>query len=305
MKSIRIGTRGSPLALWQARHIQQRLQQLPGAPAVELVIIETRGDRDANTSLARIGGEGVFTKAIQEAVLARDADVAVHSMKDLPTASAAGLALAAIPQRASVFDAFVSQTHRHFDDLPKGAKLATGSLRRRAQLLHRRPDLHLVDIRGNVDTRLRKLVEQELDGLILAEAGLGRLGLQSHISELLSVEWMLPAVGQGALGLECRADDNETKALVARLDDYPSRQGVLAERAVLRALGGGCQVPLGVHSQCATDRDEISLTGAVLSANGRERVAQTAFGRKKAAEALGSQLADLLLRSGARRLLAY
>jgi hydroxymethylbilane synthase len=203
---IRIGTRGSPLALWQAQHIQQRLQQLPGAPPPEIVVIETRGDRDAHASLSRIGGEGVFTKAIQDAVLAGSADVAVHSMKDLPTAPVAGLTLAAVPERASVFDAFVSKKHRRFDDLPKGAKVATGSLRRRAQLLHRRPDLQLVDIRGNVDTRLRKLVELDLDGLILAEAGLSRLGLQTHISELLSVEWMLPAVGQGALGLECRSD---------------------------------------------------------------------------------------------------
>jgi hydroxymethylbilane synthase len=303
MKSIRIGTRGSPLALWQARHTQERLQQLPEAPAVELVIIETQGDRDAHASLARIGGEGVFTKAIQDAVLAGKADVAVHSMKDLPTALVPGLTLAAVPPRASVFDALVSHKHRRFDDLPKGARVATGSLRRRAQLLYRRPDLHLTDMRGNIDTRLRKLSEMALDGLILAEAGLSRLGIQSHISELLSVEWMLPAVGQGALGLECRSDDHETSALVARLDDYPSRQGVLAERAVLRALGGGCQVPLGVHSQCAMDRGEILLTGAVLSADGRQRVAQTVFGRKEPVEALGTRLADMLIQNGAREIL--
>ena len=304
MKSIRIGTRGSPLALWQARHVQEHLHQLRDAAAIELVIIETQGDRDAHASLARIGGEGVFTKAIQDALLAGKADVAVHSMKDLPTAAVAGLTLAAIPKRASVFDALVSHKHRRFDDLPKEAKVATGSVRRRAQLLHRRPDLHLVDIRGNVGTRLRKLSESNLDGLILAEAGLCRLGLESHISELLSVEWMLPAVGQGALGLECRSDDIETKALVERLDDYPSRQAVLAERAVLRALGGGCQMPLGVHSRCAMDRGEIFLTGAVLSVDGRQRVSQTVSGEKERAEALGARLADMLLRNGARGILA-
>ncbi|HLW66461.1 MAG TPA: hydroxymethylbilane synthase, partial [Gemmataceae bacterium] len=190
MKPIRIGTRGSALALWQAKHVQQRLQQIANARTVEIVIIETQGDRDANTSLARIGGEGVFTKAIQDAVLAGTADIAVHSMKDLPTAAVPGLMLAAVPVRASVYDALVSKKYRRFDDLPKGARVATGSIRRRAQLLHRRPDLCLVDIRGNLDTRLRKLAEQDLDGLILAEAGLDRLGLQTHISERLNVEWM-------------------------------------------------------------------------------------------------------------------
>jgi hydroxymethylbilane synthase len=303
MKPIRIGTRGSALALWQARHIEARLQKVDTARPVEIVIIETQGDRDVHTSLARIGGEGMFTKAIQDVVLAGEAEVAVHSMKDLPTAPITGLTLAAIPQRASVYDALVSKKHRRFEDLPHGAKVATGSNRRRAQLLYRRPDLQLVDIRGNVDTRLRKLVELDLDGLILAEAGLSRLGLQTHITELLSVEWMLPAVGQGALGLECRSDDEETKALLAQFDDYTSRQGVLAERAVLRAFGGGCQAPLGVHSECSRERGEMLLTAAVLSPDGRSRVAHTVFGRMELAEGLGSGLGEILIRMGAKEIL--
>jgi hydroxymethylbilane synthase len=304
MKSIRIGTRGSPLALWQAHYIQQRLWQLPDAPFVEIVVIETQGDREAHASLSRIGGEGVFTKAIQEAVLAGKADVAVHSMKDLPTAPVAGLTLAAVPERASVLDAMVSRKHQRFEDLPKGARVATGSLRRRAQLLHRRRDLELVDIRGNVDTRLRKLAELDLDALILAEAGLVRLELQTHISELLNIEWMLPAVGQGALGLECRSDDEAAGALLSRLDNYASRQGILAERAVLRALGGGCQVPLGVHGDCAMVRGEILLRAAVLSPDGQKRVANTLSGRIELAEELGSGLAQILLRAGAKEILS-
>ncbi|HEV3144019.1 MAG TPA: hydroxymethylbilane synthase [Gemmataceae bacterium] len=304
MKPLRIGTRGSPLALWQARHIEERLRQLQSAPPIEIVVIETQGDRAANASLSQIGGEGVFTKAIQDAVLEGKADVAVHSMKDLPTAPVAGLALAAVPERASVFDVLVSKKYRRFDDLPHGAKLATGSLRRQAQLLHRRPDIRLVDIRGNVDTRLRKLTELGLDGLILAEAGLSRLGLQTHITEVFDVEWMLPAVGQGALALECRSDDAETKDILSRLDDYRCRQGVLAERAVLRALGGGCQIPLGVRSQCASDTGKMHLTAAVLSQDGSKRVADHVRGRIQAAEELGNQLAETLLRAGAKEILA-
>ena len=308
MKSIRIGTRGSALALWQARHVQERLQQLPDTPAVELVIIETQGDRDTQASLSRIGGEGVFTKAIQDAVLAGKADVAVHSMKDLPTATVPGLTLAAIPERASAFDAFVSRKHRRFAELPTGARVATGSLRRRAQLLHHRPDLELVDIRGNIDTRLRKLSELDLNGLILAEAGLCRLGLQSNIAEVLSVKWMLPAVGQGALGLECRSADHETQAVVCRLDEYSSRQSVLAERAVLRALGGGCQVPLGACAQHlkpeGPDGRRLRITAAVLSVDGRQRLRETLEGPEGAAEELGIQLAEALLRSGARQFLS-
>ena len=233
MTPLRIGTRGSPLALWQAHHVAGLLRPRP----VELVEIQTSGDIDRSTSLVQIGGQGVFTKEIQRALLDGRVDVAVHSLKDLPTVEVEGLVLGAVPPRGPTGDALVSLKHRRFEDLPAGAVVATSSLRRRAQLLHRRPDLKLIDIRGNVETRLRKLEEQNLDATILAEAGLVRLGLADRITEILDPSWMLPAVGQGALGLECRAED-DTLGLLRGLDDAATRQAVLAERAFLRAMGG-------------------------------------------------------------------
>src|SRR5262245_33986717 len=215
--NLRIGTRGSPLALWQANHVAGLLRPLAASRGVELVEIQTAGDQVRDRPLAQIGGEGVFTKEIQRALLAGTVDLAVHSLKDLPTVPVEGLTLAAVPRRGPRCDAFISRRHRNFDSLPAGAVVATSSLRRRAQALHRRPDLRLVDIRGNVETRLRKLDEQDLDGLLLAQAGLERLGLGEAITEVLDPAWMLPAVGQGALGLECRADDRATLALVEPL----------------------------------------------------------------------------------------
>ena len=197
--SVRIGTRGSPLALWQANTIADQLRGLDAGCDVELVIIQTHGDQVRDQPLRRIGGDGLFTKAIQDAVLAGRADVAVHSLKDLPTTPAHGLLLAAVPARGPTGDVFVSIRHKGFDELPPGARIATGSLRRQAQIRHHRPDLELVDIRGNVDTRLRKLRDTDLDGLVMAQAGLERLGLAHAITEVLDPEWMLPAVGQGAL----------------------------------------------------------------------------------------------------------
>ncbi len=213
---LRIGTRGSPLALWQARHVAERLRPLAAPRSVELVTIETSGDVVRDLPLAQIGGDGVFTKEIQRALLTDVVDVAVHSLKDLPTTAIDALTLGAIPARGPVGDVFVSRRHPRFDALPPGAVVATGSLRRRAQALHRRPDLTLAAIRGNVETRLRKLDEQELDAIILAQAGLERLGLAEHITEVLDPSWMLSAVGQGALGLECRADDAAVLALLGR-----------------------------------------------------------------------------------------
>src|SRR5690348_1092863 len=210
MNPLRIGTRGSPLALWQARHVADRLLPLAAPREAVLVEIETAGDRIRDAALTQIGGDGVFTKEIQRALLAGSIDVAVHSLKDLPTTPIAGLTLAAVPERGPAGDAFVSHKHRRFDELPPGAVVGTSSLRRRSQALHRRPDLNLVNLRGNVETRLRKLDEENLDAIILAEAGLQRLGLGAAITELLDPQWMLPAVGQGALGLECRAEDAVT-----------------------------------------------------------------------------------------------
>src|SRR5436190_797004 len=204
MTPLRIGTRGSPLALWQAHHVADLLRAVSPDRPIELVEIQTIGDQVRDVPLVQLGGEGAFTKAIQQALLDRRVDVAVHSLKDLPTFVVEGLLLAAVPPRGPTGDALVSKKHRSLAELPLAAIVATSSLRRKAQLLHRRPDLKLIDIRGNVETRLRKLVEQNLDATILAQAGLVRLGLAEHITEILDAAWMFPAVGQGALGLECR-----------------------------------------------------------------------------------------------------
>jgi hydroxymethylbilane synthase len=301
MTPVRIGTRGSPLALWQANHVAARLRPLAQPRPVELVEIETAGDRVSDLALTQIGGDGVFTKEIQKALLAGAVDVAVHSLKDLPTLPVAGLTLAAVPPRGPVGDVFISVRHPNVDSLPPGAVVGTSSLRRRSQALHRRPDLSLVNLRGNVETRLRKLREQGLDAIILAEAGLLRLGLGGHITEVLDRGWMLPAVGQGALGLECRAGDGPALALLAALDDAGTHRAVLAERALLRGLGGGCLAPLGALA--AVQGDALTLRAAVLTPGGSRRVADEASGPAAEAEAVGLRLAEALLARGARALL--
>jgi hydroxymethylbilane synthase len=298
---LRIGTRGSRLALWQANHVADLLRPLAAPRAVELVLIETEGDQVTDRPLSQLGGIGVFTKEIQRALLADSVDVAVHSLKDLPTIPVDGLTLAAVPPRGSTGDAFVSTKHSTFDSLPTGASVATGSLRRRSQLLHRRPDLNLVHIRGNVDTRLRKLGEENLDALVLAEAGLVRLGLTGAITHVLDPEWMLPAVGQGALGVECRSGDDTTLSLLRPLDHVPTRQRVTAERSLLASLGGGCLVPIGTATTLVGE--VLHLRGAVLSADGQQRVAGEVSGPATEGEALGRGLAVQLLARGARGLL--
>jgi hydroxymethylbilane synthase len=300
MTPIRIGTRGSKLALWQANHVADRLRPLTAPRPVELVIIATAGDQVRDVPLAQIGGEGVFTKEIQRALLDGTVDVAVHSLKDLPTIPVAGLVLAAVPERGSTGDVFVSEKYRRFDELPPGAVLATSSLRRRAQALYRRPDLRLIDIRGNVETRLRKLHDGGMDATILAEAGLRRLGLGSAVTEVLDPAWMLPAVGQGALGLECRADDAETLAAVRRLNHLPTQRAVLAERAMLLALGGGCQVPMG--AVCQVTGEVLSLRGAVVRPDGTQRIEAELSGPADDPETVGRRVAEELLARGAGHL---
>ena len=292
---LRIGTRGSPLALWQAHHVSSLLEAAVPGLVVSLVLIETEGDRVRDRALSQMGGYGVFTKEIQTALLDGRADVAVHSLKDLPTLHVEGLALAATPARGPVGDVFVSKRYARFDDLPDGAVVATSSLRRRSQLLHHRPALRVENLRGNVETRLRKLEEQGLDGIILAEAGLRRLGLEGHITEILDRAWMLPAVGQGAIGLECRSDDVRSREAVARINHAATWSAVTAERAFLSALGGGCLVPIG--ALCEGDR----LRGAVLPPDGARCVAGDEVGGEP--EALGRRLAERLLAAGARELL--
>jgi hydroxymethylbilane synthase len=301
MIPLRIGTRGSPLALWQANYVADRLRAVVSERNISLVEIQTEGDQVRDLPLAQIGGEGVFTKAIQQALRAGKVDVAVHSLKDLPTFAVENLILAAVPARGPTGDAFVSRRYQRFDDLPAGATLATSSLRRRAQVLHHRADLHLIDIRGNVETRLRKLTENQLAGLILAQAGLERLGLSREITEILDSSWMLPAVGQGALGLECRADDDATRAILEEINDPATRQAVLAERAMLRGLGGGCQVPIGAATTVVGST--LTLRGVVLPPDGSQRVERQTNGPLAQAEELGQHLAQDLLDHGARELL--
>ena len=299
---LRIGTRGSPLALWQAHFVAAQLRASHPGLVVELVEIQTIGDEIQTVPLASLGGEGVFTKAIQNALLDLRVDVAVHSLKDLPTVVVPELTLAVVPERGPTGDALVSLKHPNFAALPLGAVVATSSLRRRAQLAHRRPDLKLIEIRGNVDTRLRKLGEQGLDATILAEAGLKRLGLEARITEVLDAAWMFPAVGQGALGIECRADDEATRRLLASLDDAKTHAAVLAERAMLRTLGGGCHVPIGARS--SIEDGQLTLHGAVLTPTGSDRIEVRRTGNLDLAERLGETVAAELLRLGANRLLS-
>jgi hydroxymethylbilane synthase len=287
--------------MWQARHVAAMLAPLADPRPVELVTLETDGDRDQASALSAMGGFGVFTRTIQNALLGNCVDVAVHSLKDLPTIEVEGLMLRATPPRAATGDAFISTRHARFNDLPHGATVGTSSLRRRSQLLNRRRDLNLVDLRGNVDTRLRKLEEQGLDAIVLAEAGLARLGFAHRITEVLDVRWMLPAVGQGAIGLECRSADDDTRRIVEAVNDSATWVRVTAERAMLATLGGGCLVPIGVTS---TLKDSVlTLRAAVLSADGTRKVVGTHTGPADAPLALGAELAAMLIDEGAHELL--
>ena len=301
MGPLRLGTRGSHLALWQANHVADRLRPVLDPRPIELIVIDTHGDLIQDRPLAALGGFGVFTKSIQEALLANRVDVAVHSLKDLPTIPVPGLELTAVPPRGPTGDAFVSHKHARFEDLPQGAVVGTSSLRRKAQLLNRRPDLRVVDLRGNVETRLRKLREQDMDAIVLAQAGLLRLGLGDAITEILDPTWMLPAVGQGAIGLECRADDAETRHLVEAVNDPATWAAVRAERAMLWGLGGGCLVPIG--SLTAVEGHSMTLRGAVLNPQGTRKVVDTLRGPTDQPLNVGAELAARLLSAGARELL--
>lgn len=297
--ALRIGTRASLLARWQAEWVAARLREL-GAE-IELVLLSTRGDREQIEPIGQLGGQGLFTKEIQAALLDGRADVAVHSLKDLPTEPVPELALAAVPPRGPNGDALVSAKYPGVLELPNGAMVGTGSARRRAQLLHARPDLRMAEVRGNVDTRLRKLDAGEFDALVLAEAGLVRLGLGERIRQVLPKELMLPAVGQGALGIECRADDTATLAWLAQLDDAPTRAAVVAERAMLAALRGGCLAPVGAWGR--SDGSRLVLSGTVLPADGSRRLFAEQAGEPVAAEALGQAIAAELLAAGAAELI--
>ncbi|MCL2742561.1 MAG: hydroxymethylbilane synthase [Planctomycetaceae bacterium] len=299
--TIRIGTRGSVLARWQAEWCVAQLKQR--GIETELVIIQTKGDVVQDKPLAGFGGQGVFTKEIQRALLENEADLAVHSLKDLPTQPVVGLTLAAVPKRASYYDVFVSNTFDGLQTLPAGAKIGTGSLRRKTQILYNFGDKFIIeDIRGNVETRLRKLDEGQYDALILAEAGLERLGLGNRIRSRLEPPFFLPAIGQGALGLEIRTDDKHTAALIAPLSDKKSFLEVSAERAFLRTLQAGCSSPTAALA--LFNGEELVLHGRILSPDGRKMLERITSGTLlRHAETLGIQLAEELLHQGAAELL--
>lgn len=297
---VRIGTRASQLAQWQANWVAEALRRL-GA-TVELVPISTRGDRRTVEPLVHLDQPGLFTKEIQSAVLTGEADLAVHSLKDLPTSQVTGLVLAAVPEREDPADALVSAVARDLAGLVAGARIGTGSPRRAAQLRHLRPDLQVADIRGNVDTRLRKLDAGAYDALVLAAAGLRRLGWQERISELLGPPVMLPAPGQGALALECRADDAATRALAGQLDHRATRQAVEAERTLLAELQAGCSAPVGSWGRM--ESGQLVLDGLVANLAGTRVLRATAHGEASAFAAVGRAVAADLLDQGAGELVA-
>ena len=299
---IKIGTRGSALALTQSRWVQAQLEERYPDCRVELVIIKTSGDILPEVPLASVGGKGLFIKEIEEALLAGRVDLAVHSLKDMPAQLPARLILGAVPPREDYRDAFISFRYASLAEIPAGGRLGTGSLRRRVQLLHRRPDLEIVPLRGNVDTRLKKLETLGLDGLILAAAGLNRLGLSHVYRGLLSEEEMLPAVAQGALGLEVRADDYRVRELVARLDHPPTRLAVTAERAFLARLAGGCLVPVAALGR--VEGDALALEALISDLNGKRFLRDRLSGQVDQAPALGAELANRLLDRGGREILA-
>ena len=297
-----VGTRGSKLALWQTKHVAGLLRA--GSPDLEVEVktIQTRGDVVRDRALSQVGGKGLFVKEIENALLSGEIDLAVHSLKDMPTEQPEGLTLGAILERADPRDALVVRTGQgSLDDLPRGARVGTSSLRRRAQLLAARPDLEVLDLRGNVDTRLRKLREGQYEAVVLAAAGLARLGFEAAASQALPVDVMLPAVGQGALCVEIRAEDGATQALLSMLDHTATRWATMAERALLRRLEGGCQVPIGAYGQ--EDGGQLVLQGMVAALDGSRIVRDEIQGPAKEAEALGAALAERLLASGGREIL--
>ena len=300
--TIRIATRKSPLALWQAHFVQSRLQQLYPQLRVELLPMSTKGDKILDSPLAKVGGKGLFVKELEQAILAGDADIAVHSMKDVPVEFPDGLGLSIICERDDPRDAFVSSRFPSLAELPAGSRVGTSSLRRQCQLRASRPDLQILDLRGNVNSRLAKLDGGEYDAILLAAAGLKRLGLHERISALLPAELSLPANGQGAVGIECRLDDNELLSLLAPLEHPQTRQRVLAERAMNRALQGGCQVPIGAYAEL--EGDTLWLRGLVGLPDGSRILRAELRGTASEPEALGQALAEQLLTQGAAELLA-
>lgn len=298
MTTLRLGTRGSQLALWQSNWVKQQLESR-GAE-VSLVILKTTGDVTQG-SLTQFGGQGVFTKRLQDALLQQEVDLAVHSLKDLPTAGPSELTIAAVPPREATNDVLVSPRYGTLAQLPPGATVGTGSVRRKSQLLHMRSDLQIRDIRGNLDTRLQKVEDGEYDAIVLARAGLVRLGWEDRITQVFAPNQMLPAVGQAALGIEIRADDESTRSAVEALSDAESLAQVTAERAMLHELQGGCLAPIGARSSVA--HGQIQLAGAVLSPDGQQKIEARGVGDLNSPAKLGQQIAEDLFRRGVKNLL--
>ncbi len=302
--TLTIATRKSPLALWQAEYVKARLEELHPDLTVILLPMTSRGDHILDVPLAKVGGKGLFVKELEHALLTGEADIAVHSMKDVPMEFPEGLGLSVICEREDPRDAFVSNTFSRFEDLPEGAVVGTSSLRRQCQLLEQRPDLEIKFLRGNVNTRLRKLDEGEYDAIILASAGLMRLEMQERITQKLSPEICLPAGGQGAVGIECRNDDEQVKAWLAPLNDQPTAECVLAERAMNRRLEGGCQVPIACYAiHSAEHQQQLWLRGLVGSPDGSVMLTADVVAQPEQAESMGIELAEQLLAQGADKIL--
>jgi hydroxymethylbilane synthase len=302
-----IGTRGSRLALWQTNHVADLLRAASPGLTVDIQTISTRGDRILDRPLAEIGGKGLFTEELERALRDRTIDLAVHSLKDLPVQDPDGLVVGAIPKRAKWNDALVARNSKSLDDLPRGARVGTSSLRRKAQLLHKRPDLEIVDLRGNVETRVGKVLDRkEIDAAVLACAGLERLERGDVISQVLPHDVMLPAPGQGALGVQCREDDSELRALLAKLDDADTRVAVTAERALLEGLGGGCSAPIG--ALCGIEGPNLGLWCGVFSPQGKRAVVVAAAGNSGvqigSAEKMVADLLKRLREAGADDIIA-
>ena len=297
MRILRIGTRGSLLAKWQAESVRKKLFAATGMEA-EIVIIKTSGDKMPQAPLTQIGGKGIFIKELEEALLEESIDLAVHSVKDVPTEIPSRLMFPAVCRRDDVRDCLVGSMLANLRD---GARVGTSSLRRQAQLRHLRPDLDLRDLRGNVDTRLRKVESGEYEAVMVAKAGLDRLGLSQRISEILAPDVCMPAVGQGAIALECRLKDTEAGDLVAPLDDAETRAAIIAERALLSALHGGCQVPLGAWARI--ERGELVLEACVCSVDGSQYIKQRATAPAEQAAQLGEHMARVLVEAGAQSIL--
>lgn len=298
---LRIGTRGSQLALWQANWVKNALEDRFPDLDVSLVIIKTKGDKIQDVPLAKVGGKGLFVKEIEEAILEHRVDLAVHSMKDMPANLPDGLWISAVPERENPFDALVSREGKPLLELPKGARIGTSSLRRSAQLKRVRPDLEIIPLRGNLDTRLKKLDAGGMDAVVLAAAGIHRMGFEKRITEYFDENTMMPAVGQGALCIESRIGDAETDPLVKTLDHPDTRRIVLGERAFLHRLEGGCQIPIAAHGRL--DGDTFTIRGMVASLDGSTVIESSDSGHADQTERIGRELANALLAKGADAIL--